>query len=530
MAFGGSYYAYGTSAEGDNVPSATSPDTTSWTRGNDTMPYLPLWAVPGRTWGPTVAPNASGQFVMFLANEDRAFQTECIGRAVSASPTGHFTDFNAQPVICDPSLGGDIDPAIFTDAGGQSYLLWKTDGNSIGVATGIWSEPLDSTLNVIGSPTLLMVDDQGWQGGIIEAPNMVLSGGQYYLFYGGGSYAGASYAIGVAQCAGPAGPCQDGGSNPVLISAAGMTGPGGPSFFQSSGGQLLMAFAAWPGAVGYGYGGYRAMYLATVSFDGGVPVIRPANNPPPTQGYWEVATDGGIFSFGTANYYGSMGGQALNAPIVSMASTSDKKGYWLVAADGGIFCFGDAGFYGSEGGQPLNQPIVGMAATSDGKGYWLVARDGGVFAFGDAGFQGSEGGQALNAPMVGIAADTTTGGYWEVGADGGIFTFGAPYLGSTGGTHLNEPIVGIASAAGRSGYWFVAADGGVFAYGDAPFHGSMGGQPLNRPVVGMATTADGNGYRLIASDGGIFAFGDADFDYSMGGLPLNAPMVGMATS
>ena len=28
-------------------------------------------------------------------------------------------------------------------------------------------------------------------------------------------------------------------------------------------------------------------------------------------------------------------------------------------------------FYGSMGGQPLNQPIVGMAAMPDGKGYWL---------------------------------------------------------------------------------------------------------------------------------------------------------------
>jgi hypothetical protein len=38
------------------------------------------------------------------------------------------------------------------------------------------------------------------------------------------------------------------------------------------------------------------------------------------------------------------------------------QGYWLVASDGGIFTFGDAGFYGSEGGHVLNKPIVGMTA------------------------------------------------------------------------------------------------------------------------------------------------------------------------
>ncbi len=38
-------------------------------------------------------------------------------------------------------------------------------------------------------------------------------------------------------------------------------------------------------------------------------------------GYYEVASDGGIFSFGPgANYYGSMGGKPLNAPIVGIAA------------------------------------------------------------------------------------------------------------------------------------------------------------------------------------------------------------------
>ena len=42
----------------------------------------------------------------------------------------------------------------------------------------------------------------------------------------------------------------------------------------------------------------------------------------------------------------------------------------VVASDGGIFAFGDAPFYGSMGGQPLNKPVVGMAATPTGHGYW----------------------------------------------------------------------------------------------------------------------------------------------------------------
>ena len=56
-----------------------------------------------------------------------------------------------------------------------------------------------------------------------------------------------------------------------------------------------------------------------------------------------------------------------------MAATPDGRGYWLVASDGGVFTYGDAAFYGSTGGSVLNEPIVTMAATPDGRGYWLVA-------------------------------------------------------------------------------------------------------------------------------------------------------------
>jgi hypothetical protein len=121
-------------------------------------------------------------------------------------------------------------------------------------------------------------------------------------------------------------------------------------------------------------------------------------------GYWLVASDGGIFAYGDASFYGSTGGIHLNKPIVGMATTPDGGGYWLVASDGGIFAYGDAAFYGSTGGIHLNQPIVGMAPTPDGNGYWLVASDGGVFSYGDAIFYGSDGGTGTS-DVVGLVGD-----------------------------------------------------------------------------------------------------------------------------
>jgi hypothetical protein len=76
-----------------------------------------------------------------------------------------------------------------------------------------------------------------------------------------------------------------------------------------------------------------------------------------------------------------------------------------VASDGGIFAFGDAGYFGSMGGKPLNQPIVGLASTSDGTGYWEVATDGGIFTFGDAAFSGSAASFGARS-VVGMASAT----------------------------------------------------------------------------------------------------------------------------
>jgi len=82
---------------------------------------------------------------------------------------------------------------------------------------------------------------------------------------------------------------------------------------------------------------------------------------------------------------------ALSALLSEAAITIDGGGYWEVGTDGGIFGFGDAVFYGSlpSVGVTASAPIIGMARTPDGRGYWLLGADGGVFTFGSATFAGS---------------------------------------------------------------------------------------------------------------------------------------------
>ena len=103
-------------------------------------------------------------------------------------------------------------------------------------------------------------------------------------------------------------------------------------------------------------------------------------------GYWLVAADGGVFTFGDAPFFGSMGGAVLNDPVVEMVTTPRNGGYLMVATDGEVFHFGSAGFYGSlaggYGGDPTDvPPIAGIALTTDGQGYWLLEPDGWSYGF-----------------------------------------------------------------------------------------------------------------------------------------------------
>jgi cell wall-associated NlpC family hydrolase len=97
-----------------------------------------------------------------------------------------------------------------------------------------------------------------------------------------------------------------------------------------------------------------------------------------------VASDGGVFSYGDASFYGSTGAIHLDQPIVGMAPTPDGKGYWLVASDGGIFNFGDAAFDGSAAGGPALDPAERVVASPSGQGYWVEDQNGTAYPFGDA--------------------------------------------------------------------------------------------------------------------------------------------------
>ncbi len=144
---------------------------------------------------------------------------------------------------------------------------------------------------------------------------------------------------------------------------------------------------------------------------------------PGATGYWLVAKDGGVFSYGVPFSWFD-GGAPLNDPVVGIAATADGGGYYLVAADGVCSPSGTPKSAGSLGGVHLNEPIVGIAVTADNKGYYLVAcRRRWGSGFGDAVFRGSSFGAPLNSPAVGSGIVLDSSGYGLVHSNGWVSSF-----------------------------------------------------------------------------------------------------------
>ncbi len=99
--------------------------------------------------------------------------------------------------------------------------------------------------------------------------------------------------------------------------------------------------------------------------------------PPPTARAtgWPGRTAGSSLSARMRRLLGEHGrDQAQPADRGHGGPTPDGKGYWVVAADGGIFSFGDAPFFGQHGRYLSFEPalITGMAATptATATGWW----------------------------------------------------------------------------------------------------------------------------------------------------------------
>ena len=138
---------------------------------------------------------------------------------------------------------------------------------------------------------------------------------------------------------------------------------------------------------------------------------------------------------------------------VVITPTTDGGGYWLLTAEGGVFTFGSAKFAGSLPGINVNARAVDLLARPQGDGYWIVDDAGGVHAFGGAPDVGSLQ-SAKVAPagkVVGGAVTPTGAGYWLASLAGGVYTFGDAANLPVSPIAPGQHVVGIAAALRRRG-------------------------------------------------------------------------------
>jgi hypothetical protein len=197
-----------------------------------------------------------GQWVMYYA----AFYVPngnpyAIYYATSSQATTGFTTPAAEttPLTLQATRGGAADPSVFITPSGNPWLTWKTSTYpSSPYPAQIWSKRLaTSGLHLTTGATAYVLATQpgsGWDSATIENPQMVWSGGTYYLFFSGGNWNSVNYGEGYVTCSGgPTGGCGSASSAPEILSGTTSApyGPGGASLFTSTTGQWLMAYHGW---------------------------------------------------------------------------------------------------------------------------------------------------------------------------------------------------------------------------------------------------------------------------------------------
>jgi hypothetical protein len=145
----------------------------------------------------------------------------------------------------------------------------------------------------------------------------------------------------------------------------------------------------------------------------GYPDVEPTNPTPPNgavawqyhdAGPYDVSVTNGIWpaTVGPVPPPAPTNPPAAKPIAVAISTTPSGLGYWVFKSDGSVYAFGDANYFGSLGRidptKPAGPPnsvtlapgtaIVDGFSVPTGLGYYLLGSDGGVFGFGSAHYFG----------------------------------------------------------------------------------------------------------------------------------------------
>ncbi|MDI1465358.1 family 43 glycosylhydrolase [Catellatospora sp. KI3] len=210
----GRYYLYPTTDgyagwSSTRFKAFSSTDLVNWTDHGTILDLGPQisWS-DSRAWAPTIAYRNNRYYFYFCADTN-------IGVATSTSPTGPFTDPLGRPLVAAGFRSGQmIDPHVFTDDDGASYLYWG-NGYAYGVRLNADMVSYDSAqVRTFSLPNFR------------EALFVFKRNGVYYMSYSVDDTRSENYHVEYATGTTPFGPWTHRGTILAKNLSLGVKGPG----------------------------------------------------------------------------------------------------------------------------------------------------------------------------------------------------------------------------------------------------------------------------------------------------------------
>ncbi|MFE5893022.1 family 43 glycosylhydrolase [Streptomyces sp. NPDC056462] len=212
--FGDTFYLYPTidgfeGWSGTHFKAYSSTDLVHWKDHGVILDLGPdvSWA-DSRAWAPAIAEKDGKYYFYFCADAN-------IGVAVSDSPTGPFKDALAQPLLKAGQFSGQmIDPAVFTDDDGTSYLYWGNGRAHVA--------PLNADMTSIDTSKVKDITPSGYNEGTF----VIKRKGTYYFMWSENDTRDENYRVAYATGPSPTGPWTKHGVILEKDLSLGIKGPG----------------------------------------------------------------------------------------------------------------------------------------------------------------------------------------------------------------------------------------------------------------------------------------------------------------
>ncbi|MEU4743655.1 family 43 glycosylhydrolase [Actinosynnema sp. NPDC023658] len=199
--FNGRYYLYPTTDgyagwSGTYYKAFSSTDLVNWTDHGVILDHGPdvSWA-DNSAWAPAVVAKNGRYYLYFSGGAASGDTGKHLGVAVSDSPTGPFRDALGKPLIRAGTYAGQaIDPMVFTDDNGQSYLYW---GNGTAYVV-----PLNADMVSFDATKVRTITQSGFR----EASFVFKRNGTYYFMWSENDTRDEDYQVAYATGTSPLGP------------------------------------------------------------------------------------------------------------------------------------------------------------------------------------------------------------------------------------------------------------------------------------------------------------------------------------